>query len=251
MISCSELFEEQLHWLEEVISRQGRLLKKIIVYVNSIAMCERMYIWLYSSLKDRAFDGKKDVQNRLVEMYHAHTDIASKERILTEFKKSNGTIRCLIATVAVGMGIDIPDISIVIMWGLPPSMLQLWQEAGRCGRDGRSCLTITYAYPRSVSLPCNTCRTKGIHSCNCVSRVYLKNLVTTSTCQRMYCLKYFALNSDNEKDIEKLNCHDLCNLTCNETCLCGLCLCCLNCMKQCKCIRHCESLSDRIQTFVK
>ena len=42
---------------------------------------------------------------------------------------ADGTIRVLIATVAVGMGIDIPDITLVIMWGQPQSVLQIWQEA--------------------------------------------------------------------------------------------------------------------------
>ena len=41
--------------------------------------------------------------------------------------KADGTIRVLIATVAVG--IDIADITLVIMWGKPQSVLQIWQEA--------------------------------------------------------------------------------------------------------------------------
>ena len=70
-----------------------------------------------------------------------------------------------------------------------------------------------------------------------VSRVYLKGLVT-STCERMYCLKYFALNSEKENDIDNSNSHDLSNLTCDKTYPCGFCPYCLNCIKQC------ESLSD-------
>ena len=69
-----------------------------------------------------------------------------------------GRIRLLICTVAVGMGIDIPDVSIVVIWGLPSALLQLWQEAARAGRDGRSSISLCYAYPRSIALPCDSCR---------------------------------------------------------------------------------------------
>ena len=69
-----------------------------------------------------------------------------------------GRIRLLICPVAVGMGIDIPDVSIVVIWGLPSAPLQLWQEAARAGRDGRSSISLCYAYPRSIALPCDSCR---------------------------------------------------------------------------------------------
>ena len=188
------------------------------IYVNSIALCERMYIWLHTILKEKVFDGKKDVNHRLVEMFHAHTDAVSKERILTDFRKSDGTIKCLIATVAVGMGIDIPDICFVIIWGLPPTLLQLWQETGRCGRDGRECISIAYAFPRSIALHCNSCRAKGVRNCNCPSRKYLKDLVITYECQKIYCLKYFSLNPENESDLAKLKCKLPCDMSCTESC---------------------------------
>ena len=42
-----------------------------------------------------------------------------------------GRIRLLICPVAVGMGIDIPDVSIVVIWGLLSALLQLWQESSQ------------------------------------------------------------------------------------------------------------------------
>lgn len=145
----------------------------------------------------------------MIEMFHAHTDDKSKERILTTFCSEGGTIRILICTVAVGLGINIPDISIVLIWGLPPSLLQLWQETGRAGRDGRSSISVCYAYPRSIALPRDSCRKSGKRKCECASRTYLKDLATTNECQRYHNLHTFPLsekkNKSELKDLMKMN----------------------------------------------
>ena len=251
MISSSEKFEQELDWIKDGLENYGRSLNKIVVYVNSIAMCERLYIWLCTTLKDKAYDGLKAPERRLVEMYHAHTDTTSKERIMSDIVKADGTIRVLIATVAVGMGIDIPDITLVIMWGLPPSVLQMWQEAGRCGRDGRECIAITYAYPRSIALPCNNCRIQGKKLCSCKSRLHLKELVSTTECQRIHILKHFAVSAEDSKTLSELN-HDLlCCEKCDDICRCNLCKCCIVCMQKCKCEKHNDSLKKQLLFYVK
>lgn len=104
---------------------------------------------MHGLLKEKANYRHTSIDTRMIEMFHAHTDAKSKERILTTFCSEGGTVRILICTVAVGMSINILDISIVLIWGLPPSRLQLWQETSRARRDGRSSISVWYAYPRS------------------------------------------------------------------------------------------------------
>lgn len=63
-----------------------------------------------------------------------------KQRIilLQIFTETTGTIRCLVATVALGMGVQINDIDLIIHIGCPKSVVSYLQEAVWCSRDGRS-----------------------------------------------------------------------------------------------------------------
>lgn len=116
-------------------------MNKTLRYVISDGKCEELCIWMHGLLKEKAYYRHTSIDTRMIKMFHAHTDAKSKGRILTTFCSDSGTIRILICSVAVGIGINIPDISIVLILGLPPSFLQLWQETGRAERDGRSSIS--------------------------------------------------------------------------------------------------------------
>lgn len=92
VVGCTEKYEEELDWILNGISEKGRFVKKVVIYVNSIAMCERLYIWLLSSLKDKAYGGARAVEHRLIEVFHAHTDQVSKTIIMSEFVKEDSLI---------------------------------------------------------------------------------------------------------------------------------------------------------------
>jgi ATP-dependent DNA helicase RecQ len=66
--------------------------------------------------------------------YHAGLPAGARRALLRRF--IDGSIRVMVATSAFGMGIDKPDVRLVLHLGIPARPEAYYQEAGRAGRDG-------------------------------------------------------------------------------------------------------------------
>ena len=85
------------------------------------------------------------------DFYHAGLDNAVKD--LRQKRWQSGEVRVMVATNAFGMGIDKPDVRIVLHLDLPDSPEAYFQEAGRAGRDGeKAYAVILYAKSDKMTL---------------------------------------------------------------------------------------------------
>ncbi|MEP7345872.1 MAG: RecQ family ATP-dependent DNA helicase, partial [Gemmatimonadaceae bacterium] len=69
-----------------------------------------------------------------VDCYHAGRTPAERAQVQAQFL--GGDLRVLVATNAFGMGVDKPDVRLVIHLAPPGSIEDYYQEAGRASRDG-------------------------------------------------------------------------------------------------------------------
>lgn len=107
--------KEKYAWLVENIEK---LEGSGIIYCLTTRECSFIALWLKANgIAADSYYGQRDNREEL------------------ERKFNNNEIKVLVATSALGMGYDKPDICFVIHFQMPPSILAYYQQIGRAGRQ--------------------------------------------------------------------------------------------------------------------
>lgn len=116
------------HAVERAISQQ-RKKDSVIVYCPTVSRSEKLQKWL----SGRGFK---------VGLYTGKTSQNKREKVQEGFFSGKPSI--IVATNAFGLGINKPDVRLIIHAGIPLTLSEYVQELGRAGRDGAPAASLLF-----------------------------------------------------------------------------------------------------------
>lgn len=121
---------------EQILHILSRVPGSSIIYVRNRKRAQEVAAWLIE-------------QGMAADFYHAGLTTHERTQKQKAWKNYNGKdgIRIMVCTNAFGMGIDKPDVRLVIHHDLPDTLEAYYQEAGRAGRDGKTAFAVLLYNP--------------------------------------------------------------------------------------------------------
>lgn len=89
-------------------------------------------------------------RNKITSTFY-HAGLTYTERNKRQATWISNEMRVMVATNAFGMGIDKPDVRVVIHMDIPESLEAYYQEAGRAGRDGKKSFAVLLQHPSDTA----------------------------------------------------------------------------------------------------
>lgn len=136
---------------------------------------------------------------RRIPASYYHGGLGSRARDQAQTDWLSDRTRVMVATNAFGMGIDKPDVRLVLHLGLPTNIAAYYQEAGRAGRDGAHA-TAALLYQNAdilirKRLIANSSGRRGFFATTSQAvRAFaeLQKYLRSPICRRRYILNYFG-----------------------------------------------------------
>ncbi|MDR1103305.1 MAG: RecQ family ATP-dependent DNA helicase, partial [Tannerella sp.] len=137
--------QEKLHFREKNVFQKSFVRKNLSYIVRRTEAKPQTLVYLLNKVPGTAIvyvrsRGKTQetatvLQEAGISAQFFHAGLKREVKTERQNRWKNGACRVMVATNAFGMGIDKPDVRLVVHLDLPPSLEEYFQEAGRAGRD--------------------------------------------------------------------------------------------------------------------
>ena len=178
--------EDKLHpilspLIEELqVKRLGFPLTLVYANLETIGECFMFASKIMGSLQYEPVGSNPVAANRMFTQFHAQYPEHERERIVHDLVESgNSKIRLLFVTVAFEIGVDVANVRRVIYIGVPRTIEEYFQEAGRSGRDGMPASSTIYFNCYDISAARNI-------------SPQIRELLTSDRCKRDIILSYLG-----------------------------------------------------------
>ena len=192
------LMLSKLDWIVGMMKVYNIGTPKMIIFCDTINALTQVVNCLTVKLGRHYPNTSKKREDCLIGIFHSMIQEKYKQRIFGSLKGS-GAKRVVVATSALSMGVNFPDVKYVIMYGPPRNLLDFHQQAGRAGRDGTLAHTVLFYYGQQIAHVENE----------------MREFLQSSDCFRV------ASYSKVDKDIIPLSPGHICCNTCSKGCECG------------------------------
>uniref|UniRef100_A0A8C6WUB5 DNA 3'-5' helicase n=1 Tax=Neogobius melanostomus TaxID=47308 RepID=A0A8C6WUB5_9GOBI len=125
-----------MDWIVQEVKEMGITMSPVLIYCRTIKEVGRVFCYLKAELDE-------DSDNMIIRMFHSKTLPQNKTRVLSSLS-GEGNCKVVVATTALGMGLNFPNISHVVMYGVPEDIEAIVQEIGRAGRNGEQSHAVIY-----------------------------------------------------------------------------------------------------------